>query len=495
MSEDSQALSQVQRHAVDELLSTTPFIDQLDQLFHGAGTELYLVGGSVRDALLGRLGHDLDFTTSADPDTTEALLKRFSKAVWTVGKEFGTIGASRKWQGQEVQVEITTFRADAYEPDSRKPLVAYGDNVHDDLVRRDFTVNAMAIDVHSKDFIDPHGGILDLANKLLRTPRAPEISFSDDPLRMMRACRFAAQLGFSVEPATFNAMKAMHERIEIVSPERVRDELSKLLCADSPRAGLNLLVASGLADVVLPELPAMRLERDEHFRHKDVYEHSLTVLDQAIALEKGRDYRDGKPNPDHQPDLVIRLAALLHDIGKPATRGLEGNKVTFHHHDVVGAKLARKRLRALHYPKSVVDAVTQLIEQHLRFHGYGEANWTDSAVRRYVRDAGDQLEHLHILTRSDCTTRNARKADTLRRAYDELEARVDELAATEELRSIRPDLNGDEIMEILGLRPGPQVGRAYQHMLSVRMDQGPLDHDAAVAELKNWWSAGRSGTR
>lgn len=489
MSDSSQALSVAQRHAVDELLRITPVIDELGALFHKAGEELYLVGGSVRDALLGRLGHDLDFTTSADPDTTERLLHRFSSAVWTVGKEFGTIGASKKSNGHELQIEITTFRADAYEPDSRKPIVAYGDNVQDDLVRRDFTVNAMAIDVHSKAFVDPHGGIRDLAAKVLRTPTAPEISFSDDPLRMMRACRFAAQLGFKVDPVTFNAMKAMHERIEIVSPERVRDELSKLLLADAPRPGLNLLVASGLADIVLPELPAMRLERDEHFRHKDVYEHSLTVLDQAIALEKARDYKDGKPNPPHQPDLVIRLAALLHDIGKPATRGLDGDKVTFHHHDIVGAKLARKRLRALHYPKAVVDAVGQLIEQHLRFHGYGEASWTDSAVRRYVRDAGDQLEHLHILTRSDCTTRNARKADTLRRAYDELEARIDELAATEELKSIRPDLNGDEIMTILGIAPGPQVGRAYQHMLSVRMDQGPLDHDAAVAELKRWWAA------
>ncbi|MFT8395008.1 MAG: CCA tRNA nucleotidyltransferase [Propionibacterium sp.] len=469
------------------MLRINPLVEELASLFSDAGEQLYLVGGSVRDALLGRLGHDLDFTTSASPDRTEELLHKFSRAVWAIGKEFGTIGASRTVDGREWVVEITTFRADSYSPDSRKPVVAFGDNLHDDLIRRDFTVNAMAIDVINKGFIDPHGGLGDLSREVLRTPSPPEVSFSDDPLRMMRACRFAAQLGFSIDPASFRAMQEMHERISIISPERVRDELSKLLCSDTPRPGLNMLVDSGLADLVLPELPAMKLERDDHFRHKDVYEHSLTVLDQAIALEKGRDFKDGHPNPNHQPDLVIRLAALLHDIGKPATRGLEGNKVTFHHHDVVGARMAKRRLKALHFPNSVVDAVSQLIEQHLRFHGYGEAEWTDSAVRRYVRDAGDQLEHLHILTRSDCTTRNARKAERLRRAYDELEARIDELAAQEELKSIRPDLDGNQIMSILGVPPGPQVGKAYNYLLNLRMDRGPLGADEAEHELRAWW--------
>ena len=489
MSDSTAALSQVQRRAVAELLRTAPLVDELGRLFDEAGEELYLVGGSVRDALLGRLGNDLDFTTSAGPDRTEEILRRFSRSVWSIGKEFGTIGASRSAGGRDWVVEITTFRADAYSPDSRKPVVAFGDNITDDLVRRDFTVNAMAVDVVNRVFVDPHGGVRDLAAGVLRTPSAPRVSFSDDPLRMMRAARFAAQLGFTVEPAAFNAMTAMHERIAIVSAERVRDELSKLLLSDAPRPGLTLMVASGLADVVLPELPAMRLERDEHFRHKDVFEHSLTVLDQAIALEKARDCKDGRPDPDHEPDLVIRLAALLHDIGKPATRALEGGKVTFHHHDVVGAKLARRRLRALHYPRSVVDAVCQLIEQHLRFHGYGEQDWTDSAVRRYVRDAGDQLEHLHILTRSDCTTRNRRKAERLRRAYDELEARIDELRAQEELDAMRPDLDGNQIMEVLGIGPGPEVGTAYRYLLGLRMDEGPLGAERAAEALRAWWAA------
>ncbi|WP_316668439.1 CCA tRNA nucleotidyltransferase [uncultured Propionibacterium sp.] len=484
---DHAALSQTQRHAVAELLRITPLTDELGRLFEKAGEELYLVGGSVRDALLGRLGHDLDFTTSAGPDRTEELLRSFSHSVWTVGKEFGTVGASKRSDGREWVVEVTTFRADAYSPESRKPVVAFGDNIAEDLVRRDFTVNAMAVDVVGKTFVDPHGGLQDLAAKVLRTPSTPQVSFSDDPLRMMRAARFAAQLGFSIEPAAFNAMTGMHERISIVSAERVRDELSRLLLADTPRPGLNLLVGSGLADVILPELPAMRLERDEHFRHKDVYEHSLTVLDQAIALEKARDCKDGRSNPDHEPDLVIRLAALLHDIGKPATRALEDGKVTFHHHDIVGAKLARKRLRALRYPKNVVQAVSQLIEQHLRFHGYGDQSWTDSAVRRYVRDAGDQLEHLHILTRSDCTTRNRRKAERLRRAYDELETRIDELSAQEELDAMRPDLNGNQIMQILGIGPGREVGMAYRHLLGLRMDEGPLGVERATAELRKWW--------
>ena len=357
----------------------------------------------------------------------------------------------------------------------------------------------MALDVSAATtngwrFVDPLGGFEDLADQIIKTPTKPQISFSDDPLRMMRAARFASQLGFQVNSETRDAMKSMAERIDIISAERVRDELSKLLLTNNPRAGLDLLVWSTLADRVLPELPAMRLTRDEHMRHKDVYEHSLTVLDHAIALEKSRDYVNGKPNPNHQPDLIVRIAALLHDIGKPRTRAFENGKVTFHHHDVVGARMVRKRLHALRYSKDIVEAVTKLIALHLRFHGYAEGSsggasngWTDAAVRRYVRDAGDQLERLHILTRSDCTTRNQRKADRLRRAYDELEFRIDELMAQEELDAIRPDLDGNEIMEILGVGPGPVVGKAYKYLLSLRLDEGPLDPETAKQALLAWW--------
>ncbi len=494
-------LIRFQATALATLLPASPIIGELGSRFADAGHQLYLVGGSVRDALLGELGNDLDFTTSARPDETFRLLRAFTSIVWDVGRDFGTISAQAERDGRDWLIEVTTYRADSYRSDSRKPEVAFGDSVTDDLIRRDFTVNAMALDVTGVGpdtwrFVDPHGGLDDLADRLLRTPSAPEISFGDDPLRMMRACRFASQLGFELDPATARALREMAGRIEIISAERVRDELSKTLLTDAPRPGLEMLVTSGLADHVLPELPAMQLESDEHLRHKDVFQHSLTVLEQAIELEKSRDWVDGHPNPDHQPDLVVRLAALLHDIGKPATRAYEGSKVTFHHHDVVGAKMARKRLTALRYPKDVISAVSQLINQHLRFHGYSEGSsggassgWTDAAVRRYVRDAGDQLERLHILTRSDCTTRNMRKAERLRRAYDELEFRIDELSAAEELDAMRPDLDGNQIMELLGLRPGRDVGRAYQFLLERRLQDGPLGADRARAELLAWWSA------
>ncbi|MCL1841938.1 MAG: CCA tRNA nucleotidyltransferase, partial [Propionibacteriaceae bacterium] len=449
-------MSQAQTNALGHLLRLTPVIGDLGAAFRDAGHQLFLVGGTVRDALLDRLGEDLDFTTSARPDDTERLLRAFTPAVWDVGRAFGTIGASKRIGRDEFKIEITTFRADTYRSDSRKPEVAYGDTLEGDLLRRDFTVNAMAIDVARPAgevplLVDPYHGLDDLADHLLRTPGSPELSFSDDPLRMMRAARFVAQLNFEVAPQVRQAMTDMAERITIISAERVRDELSKLLLCDDPTPGLALLVSTGLAAYVLPELPALRLERDEYNHHKDIYEHSLTVLEQAIALEHSR---------GHAPDLTLRLAALLHDIGKPATKRIEpGGKVSFHHHDVVGAKLARKRLRALKYPNEVVDDVALLVDQHLRFHGYGaDTAWTDSAVRRYVRDAGDQLERLHILTRSDCTTRNARKAESLRRAYDELEFRIDELAKQEELDSMRPDLDGTQIMAILGIGPGPIVG-------------------------------------
>lgn len=488
-----------QLRALAALLPAAETINSLGRVFSDAGHQLYLVGGSVRDALLGVLGHDLDFTTSARPDETEKLMRTLTHEIWQTGKQFGTISANLDAKPAPWQVEITTFRADSYHADSRKPDVKFGESVEEDLVRRDFTVNAMALDVSAGTtsgwrFVDPLGGLEDLADQVLKTPTKPQISFSDDPLRMMRAARFASQLGFQVSSDTRDAMKEMAERIDIISAERVRDEFSKLLLTDKPRAGLNLLVWSTLANYVLPELPAMRLARDEHMRHKDVYEHSLTVLDQAIALEKARDYVDGKPNPNHQPDLIVRIAALLHDIGKPNTRAFENGKVTFHHHDVVGARMVRKRLQALRYSKDIVEAVTKLTFLHLRFHGYAEGSsggassgWTDAAVRRYVRDAGDQLERLHIVTRSDCTTRNQRKADRLRRAYDELEFRIDELMAQEELDAIRPDLDGNQIMEILDVGPGPVVGKAYQYLLSLRLNEGPLEPDAAKQALVDWW--------
>ncbi|SDT43215.1 poly(A) polymerase [Friedmanniella luteola] len=473
-------LNQAQANAVAELLRIAPVAGRLGRLFAEAGHELYLVGGSVRDALLDRLGHDLDFTTSARPDDVEALLRRFSPAVWTIGKEFGTIGCKVEDQGTSWVVEVTTFRSDAYAADSRKPVVQFGDTLAGDLVRRDFTVNAMAVALPENRFVDPYGGLADLAAGQIRTPGTPEASFSDDPLRMMRAARFAAQLGFTPAPEVVAAMTAMADRIAIISAERVRDELTKLLLTDRPRPGLDLLVRTGLADRVLPELPALRLERDEHHRHKDVYEHSLTVLEQAIELE-GR-----LPS---RPDLVNRLAALLHDVGKPATRKFEeGGKVSFHHHDVVGAKLVRKRLTALRFSSDEVKAVSELVFLHLRFHGYGEGSWTDSAVRRYVRDAGDQLERLHILTRADCTTRNQAKAARLRAAYDDLEDRIAVLSEQEELASLRPDLDGRQIMALLDVPPGPLVGQAYRHLLELRIEEGPLGPERAEEALRAWWA-------
>ncbi|MEV0090526.1 CCA tRNA nucleotidyltransferase [Streptomyces sp. NPDC050738] len=471
------ALSQVQHRAVSELLRVSPVADDLARRFREAGFSLALVGGSVRDALLGRLGNDLDFTTDARPEDVLQIVRPWADSVWEVGIAFGTVGC----QKQGFEIEVTTYRSEAYDRTSRKPEVSYGDSIEEDLVRRDFTVNAMAVALPEKVFIDPHGGLEDLAAKVLRTPGTPEDSFSDDPLRMMRAARFAAQLGFEVAGEVVAAMTAMAERIEIVSAERVRDELNKLLLSENPRKGLALLVDTGLAAYVLPELPELRLESDEHHRHKDVYEHSLTVLEQAIDLEQ-----DG-------PDLVLRLAALLHDIGKPKTRRFEEDgRVSFHHHEVVGAKLTKKRMTALKYSNDMVRDVTKLVELHLRFHGYGTGEWTDSAVRRYVRDAGPMLERLHKLTRSDCTTRNKRKANALSRAYDGLEERIAQLKEQEELDSIRPDLDGNQIMEILGVSPGPVIGNAYKFLLELRLENGPMEHEAAAAALKEWWAAQQS---
>lgn len=485
----SERLSAAQRRAVSELLRVAPVADDLARRFQDAGFRLALVGGSVRDALLGRLGNDLDFTTDARPEDVLRLVRPWADAVWDVGIAFGTVGCKKRARDagsgdtggaaeREFQIEVTTYRSEAYDRTSRKPEVAYGDSIEEDLVRRDFTVNAMAVALPEKSFVDPHGGLEDLARRVLRTPGTPEASFSDDPLRMLRAARFAAQLDFRVADDVLAAMKAMAERIDIVSAERVRDELNKLLLSDHPVRGVRLLVDTGLADRVLPEVPALRLERDEHHRHKDVYEHSLTVLRQAVDLEE-----DG-------PDLMLRLAALLHDIGKPKTRRFEQDgRVSFHHHEVVGAKLTKKRLTALKYPNEMVKDVSRLVELHLRFHGYGTGEWTDSAVRRYVRDAGPLLTRLHKLTRSDCTTRNKRKATALSRAYDGLEGRIARLQEQEELDAIRPDLDGNEIMQLLGVRPGPVVGRAYRHLLEMRLEHGPMSRDRAEAELKDWWAA------
>jgi len=472
---------EVQARVERELDRLAPVLDELGRRFAEAGHELHLVGGPVRDAMLGRSHHDLDFTTSARPDETEKLLRAWGDGgLWDMGRDFGTIGARR---GEWV-VEVTTYRSESYDPASRNPTVAFGDDLAGDLGRRDFTVNAMAVSLPGRAFEDPFGGIADLAHRILRTPGRPEDSFGDDPLRMLRAARFAAQLGFDVAPDVVAAMTDMAERIGIISAERVRDELVKLICAPYPRLGLTLLVETGLAALVLPELPALRLERDEHHRHKDVYEHTLTVLEQAIDLEPRL--------PGGGPDFVARFAALMHDVGKPKTRRFVADgTVTFHHHDVVGAKITAKRMKALRFSREETEAVCLLVELHLRFHGYGSGEWTDSAVRRYVRDAGAQLARLHVLTRADCTTRNQRKAERLRRTYDDLESRIADLSEAEELASIRPDLDGNQIMEILDLAPGREVGQAYAYLLEVRLDQGPLEHDAAKAALLAWWAERR----
>ncbi|CAB4535893.1 MAG: CCA tRNA nucleotidyltransferase [Actinobacteria bacterium] len=463
--------------ATEALLSGAPVALELATLFKEAGHTLALVGGPVRDAILGRLGNDLDFTTSARPDITSKILKKWADAVWETGAQFGTIAAKH---GQ-LTIEITTYRSESYDSNSRKPDVDFGNSIEGDLGRRDFTVNAMALELTTDQptFIDLFDGVTDLMRRVLRTPGKAEDSFSDDPLRMMRAARFAAQLDFTLDSGVLTAITEMNERITIISAERVHDELVKLIMSNNPRAGLSILVDSGLANIVLPELPKLKLEIDEHHHHKDVYEHTLTVLEQAIALED----RLGGPN------LVIRLAALLHDIGKPRTRELiPGGGVSFHHHEVVGARMAKERLRALRFSNDIIKDVSTLVFLHLRFHGYGTGEWTDSAVRRYIRDAGDLLVHLHLLTRADCTTRNKAKAEKLAQTYDSLEERIIQLMEEEELNKIRPDLDGLAIMNILGISPSPIVGKAYQYLLDLRMERGPLGEEAAKAELLTWWN-------
>jgi poly(A) polymerase len=468
---------------VSELAPLAGLLTSIGERFAAAGHELSLVGGPVRDALLGRLSAapeaDLDFTTDAHPEAVLALLDGFADTTWDVGIRFGTVGA--RVHGREV--EITTYRAEAYDPESRKPEVDFGDSLDGDLGRRDFTINAMAVRLPDLAFVDHFGGLPDLAAQIIRTPGTAHDSFSDDPLRMMRAARFAAQLGFTVAPDVIAAMTAQADRLAIVSAERIREEFMKIVMSDDPRSGLALLVDTGLAEYVLPELPMLRLEEDEHHHHKDVYEHTLTVLEQAIMLETAHEPATG-------PDPVLRLAALLHDIGKPRTRRFESDgRVSFHHHEVVGARMTRKRMQKLRFSNDMIDQVSTLVELHLRFHGYAGGEWTDSAVRRYVRDAGPLLTRLHKLTRADSTTRNRRRAIALQRSYDSLETRITELEAQEELAAIRPDLDGRAIMGILGIPPGPVVGEAYQFLLDLRLDRGPMHEQTAAAALRAWWAA------
>ncbi|HEX4245535.1 MAG TPA: CCA tRNA nucleotidyltransferase [Acidimicrobiales bacterium] len=451
-----------------------PLVDAtagLSQRFQAAGHTLYLVGGSVRDAIVAgdassvpRLDHDLDFTTDARPDDIEAIVSGWADAVWTQGKRFGTIGCKR---GEQIY-EITTHRAEAYHPDSRKPEVAFGDRVEDDLSRRDFTVNAMALRLPDMELIDPFNGLADLAARRLRTPLDPEVSLADDPLRMLRAARFIARLRLEPTPELSAAVQAGHGRLSIESAERIRDELDKMVMVPVPSVALWFVVRTGLAAEFLPELPGLALEQDPIQRHKDVLAHTLAVMDKT------------------SPDRMLRLAALFHDVGKPKTRAFGDGGVTFHHHEVVGARMTRERMTALRYPKDEVETVTDLVELHLRFHTY-RLGWTDRAVRRYVRDAGPLLDRLNELTRCDCTTRNAAKARALGRRMDELETRIAVLREQEELDAMRPDLDGTQIMEQLGLPPGRDVGAAISFLLELRVEEGPLGEEEARRRLQAWW--------
>ena len=462
--------------AITTLTKQAPDASELAKLFKVAGFKLALVGGPVRDAILGRLGNDLDFTTDAHPKDSEKILKKWADSVWDIGAAFGTVAGKK----DEITVEITTYRSESYDPTSRKPDVEFGKSIEADLARRDFTINAMALELTTDEptFIDLFNGVADLQKKIIKTPGKPEDSFSDDPLRMMRAARFMSQLNFEVDQSVLVAIKNMAARLEIISAERIRDEFIKIMMSQSPRLGITLLVETGLADHFLPEVPKLKLEIDEHHHHKDVYEHSLTVLEQAIALE---DRLAG-------PNLTLRLAALLHDIGKPKTKQLiAGGGVSFHHHEVVGARMCKERMKKLRFDNHIINDVSQLVFLHLRFHGYGSGEWTDSAVRRYVRDAGELLTHLHLLTRADCTTRNKKKAEGLARTYDQLEERIELLMQQEELNKIRPDLSGEQIMEILEIKPSPTVGKAYDFLLELRLEDGPLGEEKAKQALLTWW--------
>jgi len=462
--------------AIRSLIERAPLASSLAQVFKTKGFTLALVGGPVRDAILGRLGNDLDFTTNALPQDTKKILQEWAENIWETGIAFGTVAGKRG----DTTVEVTTYRSEQYNPDSRNPDVEYGKDILGDLSRRDFTVNSMALELtgDKPEFIDPFNGLQDLAKKILRTPGRPGDSFTDDPLRMMRAARFASQLDFEIDSEVLTSIKDLSQRIAIISAERVRDEFTKILMSPNPRRGITILVDTGLADIVIPEIPKLRLEVDEHHHHKDVYEHSITVLEQAIMQED----RVGGPN------LIIRLAALLHDIGKPKTRSfIDGGGVSFHHHEVVGARLAKKRLHEMRFDSNTIEAVEILTALHLRFHGYGDGEWSDSAVRRYVRDAGELLTHLHVLTRADCTTRNKAKATHLSKVYDSLEARIDILMEQEELSKIRPDLDGEQVMALLNLKPSREVGAAMDFLMELRLDRGQIGEEKATVELLNWW--------
>jgi poly(A) polymerase len=466
------ALNAAQRNALAELLRVSPVADELGRRFVAAGHELHLVGGSVRDALLGRLGDDLDFCTDARPEQTLVLVQGWADAIWETGREFGTIGL----QKSGLRVEITTFRAEAYDGVTRNPVVSYGTSLLDDLERRDFTINAMAVSLPEHEFTDPFGGLKDLAAKVIRTPAAPSLSFGDDPLRMLRAARFASKLRFTVDKPVISAMRDMASDLDRITAERIRDEFTKLLCGADPILGLRLLVDTGLADRFLPEISGLKLEIDEHAQHKDVYEHTLIVVQNAMRLED-----------EGGPDFVLRMAALMHDVGKPATKAVgRDGRVSFHHHEVVGARLTKQRMKAMKYPKDITSEVVELVALHLRFYGYGRGEWTDSAVRRYVTDAGPLLPRLHRLTRSDVTTRNKRKAANLAADYDALEDRISRIEAEEDLARVRPDLDGNAIMELLGVPPGPIVGQAWRYLKELRLDRGPLNRDEAEAELLKW---------
>ncbi len=473
------------RQALESLAPIAGLLFELGTIFHKSGFELALVGGPVRDAFLGCTSPlaDLDFTTSAHPDDIKRLLGDWAENMWDTGIAFGTLSASK----DNRQIEITTYRSENYNADSRKPDVEFGTELAADLGRRDFTVNAMALKLPTLEFVDLFGGLKDLEDKVLKTPFTATQSFSDDPLRMMRAARFSSQLQFSIAADVIDAMREMASRLEIVSAERIREELIKIIMSDHPRIGLTVIVDTGLAEYVLPELPLLQLEEDEHHHHKDVYEHTLKVLEQVIDLETSHE-------PQLPKDLALRLAALLHDIGKPKTRKFESDgKVSFHHHEVVGARMTQKRMKALRFSNEQIDEVSTLVELHLRFHGYGTGEWSDSAVRRYVRDAGPLLSRLHKLTRADSTTRNKRRAAALQSAYDSLEERITKLQEQEELDALRPDLNGAQIMEILGIGPGREVGEAYKFLMELRLDQGPQSQQSAEQQLVHWWSERGSG--
>jgi poly(A) polymerase len=449
------------------VIEVPPLAKELGARFVDAGHELYLVGGSVRDLMQGRPSPDWDFATSAHPTETTKVLRGWADRRYLVGVVFGTVGALKDGQ----RIEITTFRKEVYAEEHRKPAVTFGDDILVDLSRRDFSINAMAVQLPDGGFIDPYGGVKALAAGMLDTPLDPSLSFSDDPLRMIRAARFVAQLDVHPADRVVAAMRSMADRLEIVSAERIRDELAKLLVAERASMGLELLVDTGLADRFLPEIPALRLEQDPVHHHKDVLRHTYAVVDRC------------------EPDLVLRLAGLFHDVGKPSTRRITAEGVTFHHHEIEGARMARARMSALRYPRSVIDDVCTLIELHLRFHGYGEGvGWSDAAVRRFVRDAGPLLDRLNQLTRADVTTRNERRAEAFAKLQDELEERIAALAEQENLQALRPSLDGRQVMEILGLEPGPEVGEALAYLMELRIERGPIPEDEAAELLRAWWA-------